>query len=258
MTSTPPQGGFLPSSLPSPAPSSALSSASISHSLPQQRHHPLKPGSTKETTVINYVDSHILAINRRHAKKFSSSFAGEKDDDRGYERFREVVKDIEAVVDVLWVSGTPGLLNTYLPDYPFSPKSTFRLVRKLDAMFASLLQGEDVETGQGLPGFETRRNQVSMTEKVRIKSIAESTRITILDVQDQGEPSEFDFEDDGDEAGEKDDTDDDKVDMEDDDFGTGEYVDAPGPGRWEMESARVYERTIQLLGDELGKQGGLE
>ena len=27
------------------------------------------------------------------------------------------------------------------------------------------------------------------------------------------------------------------------------------PGRWEMEAARVYERTIQLLGDELGRHG---
>ncbi|KJF60899.1 ribosomal RNA-processing protein 7 [Coccidioides immitis RS] len=259
MYTPPPQGGFFPSSLPSPAPSSALSSATISHSLPQQRHHPLKPGSSKETAVINYVDSHILAINRRHAKKFSSSFSGEKDEDRGYERFREVAKDIEGIADVLWVSGTPslqtpylisiaGLLNTYLPDYPFSPRSTFRLVRKLDAMFASLLQGEDVETGQPLPGFETRRNQVSMTEKVRIKSIAESTRITILDTQDQGGPLEFDIEDeDGDGNEARDD---------DGDFGTGEFVADSGPGRWEMESAKVYERTIQLLGDELGKQGG--
>lgn len=155
-----------------------------------------------------------------------------------------------------------GLFNTYLPDYPFSPKSTFRLVRKLDAMFASLLQGEDVETGQPLPGFETRRNQVSTTEKVRIKGIAESTRITILDVQDQEGPSEFDFEDEEDGKNDSDDNDDndefgDGMGADDGDFGTGEYVDAPGPGRWEMESARVYERTIQLLGDDLGKQGPL-
>lgn len=27
------------------------------------------------------------------------------------------------------------------------------------------------------------------------------------------------------------------------------------PGRWEMEAAMVYERTIQILGDELGSQG---
>ncbi|KAI1925691.1 hypothetical protein LOZ66_004904 [Ophidiomyces ophidiicola] len=275
MTTPPPPGGFVPPSLPSPAPSSALSSATLSHTLPQQRHHPLKSGSPKETAVINYVDNHILTINRRHAKKFSSSFAGEKDEERGYERFREVVKDIEAVIDVLWVSGTPslqtpylislaGLFNTYLPDYSFSPKSTFRLVKKLDAMFASLLQGEDVETGQPLPGFETRRNQVSMTEKVRIKSIAESTRMTVLDVQDEGGPSEYDYEDDEGDGSETEGVDDDDMRLgmgggDDDggDFGTGEYVDAPGPGRWEMESARVFEKTIQLLGDELGRQGGL-
>lgn len=131
-------------------------------------------------------------------------------------------------------------------------------------MFASLLQGEDVETGQPLPGFETKRNQVSTTEKVRIKGIAESTRITILDVQDREEPSEFDFEDeegdsDGDETlgGRIDDDSAGEMGVDDGDFGTGEYVDAPGPGRWEMESARAYERTIQLLGDDLGKQGPL-
>ncbi|EEP77260.1 predicted protein [Uncinocarpus reesii 1704] len=106
--STPPaaQGGF---SLPSPAPSSALSTATVSYPLPQQRLHPLKPGSNKELAVISYVDSHILKINRRHAKKFSGSFAGEKDEDKGYERFREVAKDIEAAIDVLWVCGTREL-----------------------------------------------------------------------------------------------------------------------------------------------------
>lgn len=83
----------------------------------------------KETTVINHVDKAILAINRRHAKKFSSVFEqpqehgrsgagttstagsgegdeGEKSGERGYESFKEVVKDVEAIVDVLWVSGT--------------------------------------------------------------------------------------------------------------------------------------------------------
>lgn len=220
---------------------------------------------------MSYVDSHILTIHRRHAKKFSSSFAGESEADRGYERFREVVKDVEAVVDVLWVSGTPslqtpylialtGLLNSVLPDYPFSPKSTFRLLRKLDSMFASLLQGEDVETGEPLPGFESKPDQVSMTEKVRIKSIAENTRITILDAQDkEGESvGEYDEEDedeygDGDDGSNDNDDDDDMMDV----YGgaetrVNEYSHAPG--RWEMESARVYERTIQILGDELGKQ----
>lgn len=81
---------------------------------------------------------------------------------------------------------------------------------------------------------------MSMTEKVRIKSITESARIIIVDIQ-----SKEDLE--AEEEEEEDITDDDDDQMELD-----EYMDAPG--RWEMESARVYEKTIQLLGDELGKQ----
>jgi len=96
-------GGFLH---PSPVPLPARSASTITSSLPRQRIHPLRPGSPKESAVINYVDSQILAINRRHAKKFSGSFASPDEADRGYENFREVAKDIEAIVDVLWVSAT--------------------------------------------------------------------------------------------------------------------------------------------------------
>ena len=64
----------------------------------------------KETTLINHVDKTILAINRRHAKKFSSRYEAENQDEqpseRGYENFKEVVSDIEPVVDLIWVSGT--------------------------------------------------------------------------------------------------------------------------------------------------------
>ncbi|KAL4784510.1 hypothetical protein BJX76DRAFT_327216, partial [Aspergillus varians] len=172
-------GGFMQPSALSPAPSTSTVTPSV---LPKQRSHPLRAGSAKETTVINHVDAAILAINRRHAKKFSSVFdqpqglngtsttpAAEKMEvekaaDRGYESFGEVVKDFEGIVDVLWVSGTPSLqipylislsvlVNTYLPDYPFTAKPTFRLLRKLDFFFASLILGEDAETGQPLSGF---------------------------------------------------------------------------------------------------------
>lgn len=75
----------------------------------------------KETTVINHLDKSILGINRRHAKKFSSTYGpqganaqgGEGQDEgeggekeRGYESFKEMVRDIEGLVDVVWVSGT--------------------------------------------------------------------------------------------------------------------------------------------------------
>lgn len=51
-----------------------------------------------------------MTINRRHAKKFSSAYEDPSQPgsqtERGYESFGEVVKDIEGLVDVLWVSGT--------------------------------------------------------------------------------------------------------------------------------------------------------
>ncbi|EAW20961.1 general transcription factor IIH subunit TFB6 family [Aspergillus fischeri NRRL 181] len=250
-------GGFMQSSIPSPAPSS-MSSSTATPVLPKPRSHPLKAGSMKETTVINHIDTQVLKINRRHAKKFSSTYDDQshQDPERGYESFQEVAKDIEGLIDVLWVSGTPSLqipymislavlVNSYLPDFPFSPKPTFRLLRKLDSVFASLLLGEDVESGAPLSGFENNPNLISMTEKVRIKSIAETCRVAVVEAK----------ENDKSKAGEDDDHEnpsDDEDEDEDGVYGTEEYESI---GRWEMETAKVYERTIELLGDELGKAG---
>lgn len=121
-------------------------------------------------------------------------------------------------------------------------KPTFRLLRKLDSFFASLILGEDVETGQTLSGFEERRNIVSMTEKVRIKSIAETARVIVVEAGEGRDPDDDD--DDLDEDDEEDD-----MYMDNDGFGLGD-----APGKWEMETARVYEGTIQLLGDELATE----
>lgn len=112
-------GGFIHPSLPSPAPSTMSTSTATPSLLPQQRRHPLKAGSMKETAVINHLDKSILGINRRHAKKFSSTYGGgapngegegevevEGQGERGYESFKEMVRDIENLVDIVWVSGT--------------------------------------------------------------------------------------------------------------------------------------------------------
>lgn len=141
------------------------------------------------------------------------------------------------------------LAGSFLPSYPFAPRATFRLLGKLDSVFASLLTGLGAETGLPIPGFEGGRGLVSMTEKVRIKSIAESCRVAVVEARVRGDGGEgegeasvaTDEEEEEDMAG--------SVDAE----GFGETV-----GRWEMEAARVYEKTIQLLGDELGKQGEFE
>ncbi|QGA21855.1 hypothetical protein EYB26_009566 [Talaromyces marneffei] len=260
-------GGFLNPTLPSPAPSTATNATTATPShLPRQRMHPLKPGGVKESSLINYVDGKILRINRRHAKKFSGVIDDQNDVDdkdkdeeqaKGYESFKEVVKDIEEVIDVVWVSGTPsiqipylislaGLVNTYLPEYPhFQPKPTFRLLKKLDIMFASLLLGEDVESGVPLSGFEYTKNIVSMTEKVRIKSIAEASRIVVVDMRERDVEYQDDIGDESENEWE------DGMDIDESDFETSHA------GLWEMEAAKVYERTIQYLGDELGKGGEL-
>ncbi|PYH88828.1 hypothetical protein BO71DRAFT_338011 [Aspergillus ellipticus CBS 707.79] len=260
-------GGFLPS----PAPSPSATPATTPSLLPTPRTHPLNPGSKKETTVINYIDKSLLTITRRHAKKFSSAFnadgkaVGEEQENEGgegYESFAEVARDMESVVDVLWVSGTPSLqipylislavqVNSYLPEYPFSAKATFRLLRKLDEVFAALLTG----AVPGVPAYAGSAGAgagagaaggvVSMTEKVRVKSIAETGRVVVVDVRER-EAEDGGGDADGDEEDED----------EDEDFGDGlgteEY---PPPGKWEMETAQVYEKTIQLLGDDLAEAG---
>jgi hypothetical protein len=110
-------GGFLQPSLPSPAPSSVLSASTVTpSSLPRQRVHPLRAGSPKEAALIGHIDNHILSINRRHAKKFSSALGEEGDEERGYENFKEVAKDVESIADVIWVSGTRMFFSSLVVD----------------------------------------------------------------------------------------------------------------------------------------------
>ncbi len=107
-------GGFLHSSLLSPPPSSTTSTCrSI---LPAPRSHPLRSGSAKESTFINHVDQGIMQVTRKYATKFSGTGSGAVDhpgpvsydttQDRGYESFGEVARDIERLLEVVWVSGT--------------------------------------------------------------------------------------------------------------------------------------------------------
>lgn len=164
------------------------------------------------------------------------------------------VSAVTASLQTPYLISLAVLVNSYLPDFQFRPRPTFRLLKKLDTMFASLLQGEDAETGEALAGFENRRDQVSMTEKVRIRNIVETARVMVVQAQDNdGDSIGGDGGDNGD--GDGDDEDDEDEEMDDDDYGIEGSVSVNAPGRWEMESARVYEKTIQLLGDELGKQG---
>lgn len=96
-------GGFLTQHpLSSPAPSG--SSNRHASGLPHPRSHPLRSGSAKEQTIRAYVDNQLMYIQRRFVKK--SVVAKPGDDIVGYKTVGELCKDVEALLDILWLSGT--------------------------------------------------------------------------------------------------------------------------------------------------------
>ncbi len=102
-------GGFLQSTLPSPPPSSAHSASTAPTVLPLPRSTPLKPGTTKESSFIDYVDRKLLGVSRRYEKRYNTDFEDEPPSDlegKGYESFDELANGLEGVIDVVWVSGT--------------------------------------------------------------------------------------------------------------------------------------------------------
>ena len=105
----PKDGGFLPEEHSSFSSPPFVASSNAATHLPRSRSVPLKPGSSKESSFILYVDQKILEISRRYEKRFNVAFEGEPalhTDDLGYASFDQVARDLENVVDVVWVSGT--------------------------------------------------------------------------------------------------------------------------------------------------------
>ena len=278
-------GGFVPCS----PPPSVIASSSISRAvpLPRPRNSPLRPGGTKESAFIRHVDQRILGIQRRFAKRTRSGRAestaqesrptdygpserwvGQQDD--GYVSMKQACRDISEVVDVVWVSGTPSLqvpyiiglallLSTVITAMPLEPKSLFRCLGKVDHCFASLVQGTDVETGEMLPGYADMGSKrgANGTEKVRIRSLVERTRVSVFEAFKKGE-----FEDEV--PGEDGSAVETHTDMEGglegrfvlDGQDHREFAaDEAEEDNWDMQLARVYDRTIQELGDTLEHPG---
>ncbi|KAG8630401.1 hypothetical protein KVT40_002020 [Elsinoe batatas] len=263
-------GGFLPHS----PPPSSVASFRQSNALPLPRSSPLKPGGSKESSFIRFVDQQILYIQRRFAKRDTRLDAGARETDEqgrsidsgiasikldkleqwqdvpGYTTFGEASRNVEELLGIIWISGTPSLqipylisiallVNTMIPAFPAAPRQLFRLIGKLDHAFASLLQGRDVDTGEPLPGFSTGR-KVSTTEKVRIKSLIERTRISVANVMAAGDIEDEEEEVDTEEGLEGD------LVLDD--------VDDPEPTNdedWDMDVAKVYDKTLVEIGDSL-------
>lgn len=98
-------GGFLQPIMTS----SNANSPSNSSILPHPRSHPLKPGSSKESSLINYLDQRLLAISRRYELR-SNPIADKQPtsnpEDKGYKDFGVVAIDLDSLIDVVWVSGS--------------------------------------------------------------------------------------------------------------------------------------------------------
>jgi hypothetical protein len=94
---------------PTPPESSAAPSQHASP-LPQPRRTPLKPGGVKESELIRYLDHGVNNIQKRVDNRVTNRktqpAAGEEG---GYSTFVEVAKDLDGLVDVVWVSGSRKL-----------------------------------------------------------------------------------------------------------------------------------------------------
>ena len=133
-------------------------------------------------------------------------------------------------------------ITTYLPSFPFSPRRTFTLLQKLDIAFSSLLQGRNAETGDALSGCEGGRGKLSITEKVRLRGLVSRTRVAMVDVAGKGANGMSD-------ANATTDTEEGRVTEADTImFDEDDDTDDNGFRRWEMDVARVYEKTIIELG----------
>lgn len=229
-----------PASAASPTPSNTSWSNRTS-SLPVPRSHRLQPGSHKEIALINYLDRHILKITRRYAKK-SGDEGIQNDDTPGYNTYDEFIADADPLVDVAWISGTPslqipyllqfaGFACAYLQAFPFST-SVFPFLAKIDQAFATLLQPAQNEN------ISRSHPQVSVTEKVRIKSLIEHTRVEAVNAAASS----------GHDARLQDITDTETEDDYDEDeaqFDDEESLSIP------LAISRIYKRTLEILGDAL-------
>lgn len=253
--------GFFPSAttLPSPAPSNL--SARTPLDLPHPRASALRPGSVKEDNLRRFVEQRIMHINRRYVKKFG--IPDPKDEVAGYQSISELCRDLDSAVNMLWLSGTPGIqvpyflniaheLTSWIDSFPPSPAVMLNTLHRLDHCLASLIAGRDVQTGEDLPGFVVlpggtgkRLGGMSRTDMVRCKSIVEQTRLLVVDVMSRNPEADGD-----DMVQDVTETEPETTDGEGPSVRAGGYEDDEDDAI-HVAAAHVYENTLVQLGSAL-------
>ncbi|KAJ5929742.1 hypothetical protein N7454_006692 [Penicillium verhagenii] len=224
-------------------------------SLPQQRAEPLRPGSAEETQLRGRLSAGIERINYRQMKSEIGMDGSEtRASERRFESFGELAREVGALVDTLWASATPsiqveglitlaGITEMALPTYQFDPEATLNVLHKFDSVFAALCTGQHPVTNDPIPGATADRPLVTQTQKVRIRSLAETTRYKIFSCLSGSDSDSL-----GGVNGNGHVPYDDDDDQDDDDIPV---------QPWLMEAARVYDKTLMLLADQ-GDGGELD
>lgn len=98
-------------------PASSVAPSSLSSPLPTPRRHPLKPGGPKESELIRYLDNGINNVQKKVENRLQKNYGGVTGV-AAYRTFGEVEKDLEGLVDVVWVSGSRMSNHNFFPHRP--------------------------------------------------------------------------------------------------------------------------------------------
>ena len=104
--------GPFSDNLPTP-PASSVAPSIHGPPLPRPRKHPLPPGGAKESSLIFYLENALTNISKRvQNRHVNELLRGEL---KGYPTFVEYAKDIDGLVDVIWVTNSRTFTTPHLP-----------------------------------------------------------------------------------------------------------------------------------------------
>lgn len=143
-----------------------------------------------------------------------------------------------AALQIPYLLSLAGIIADYMPAFPFSEGPTIRLVDKIDQAFAILLSRR--RDPMAPIAANSNDHLVSITDRVRIRSVIESTRIVAIETSARRNPL-----DDGQDISET---------FTDTDYDDSTSTDGHRQHRnlLNMSISKMYERSLSILGDSLG------
>lgn len=153
-----------------------------------------------------------------------------------YQRSRLLT--ITVYIQTAYLLSLAGLFCSFMPEFAFVV-SIFRLARKFDTAFALIIRDLDHSASRG---------HLSKTDKVRIKSLAEDTRVVAVRTASKSGYNPHPIEPSDDED------DDEATETEYDDLASTDGVEVSSLDQTTLSTniSKLYEQTISLLGDVLG------